>query len=110
MIRSREKTNASPMAHGRLFVFFRGLGIFAARLIMVTGLSILDRLLGTVFGVTRGIILVLVCVFVLRQLVPPQDLQWLQQSQFMPHLDVLGQWAQDMFAEANGGPPPVKSN
>ena len=83
------------------------LGIFAAKLISVTGLSILDRLLGTVFGVTRGIILVLVCVFVLRQLVPPQDLQWLQQSQFMPHLDILGQWAQDMFAKGHSGQPPA---
>jgi membrane protein required for colicin V production len=83
------------------------LGIFAAKLISVTGLSILDRLLGTVFGVTRGIILVLVCVFVLRKLVPPQDLQWLQQSQLMPHLDILGQWAQDMFARANDGQPPA---
>ena len=86
------------------------IGIFAAKLISVTGLSILDRLLGTVFGVARGIILVLVCVFVLRQLVPPQDLQWLQQSQLMPHLDVLGQWAQEMFAKTDGGQLPAPTS
>jgi len=67
-------------------------------------------LLGTVFGVARGIILVLVCVFVLRQLVPPQDLQWLQQSQLMPHLDVLGQWAQEMFAKTDGGQLPAPTS
>ena len=73
-------------------------GILAAKLMMVTGLSILDRVLGTVFGFARGVILILVLVFVLRQLVPPQDLQWLDQSRLMPHLDMLADWTRTLFA------------
>lgn len=75
----------------------------AGQLIRATGLSLLDRLLGTVFGFTRGIILILVCVFVLRQLIAPQDLLWLAQSTLMPHVDMLGQWAQGVFASVNSG-------
>ncbi len=73
-------------------------GLLAAKLMKATGLSVLDRILGMAFGFARGVILVLVAVFVLRQLVPPQDLQWLYQSRLMPHLDMLAEWAQTVFA------------
>ncbi len=73
------------------------LGMLAAQLMKVTGLSILDRMLGTVFGFARGVILILVMAFVVRQLVPARDLQWLHQSQLMPHLDMLLQWIQTVF-------------
>lgn len=66
-------------------------------LVKVTGLSLLDRLLGTVFGLARGIILILVGVYLLRQLIAPQDLVWLDQSQLMPHVDYVAQWAQRLF-------------
>lgn len=73
--------------------------MLARQLVKVTGLSVLDRLLGTVFGFARGVILILVCAFVLRQLVPPGDLQWLHQSQLMPQLDMLAQWTQNLFRQ-----------
>lgn len=79
------------------------LAIVVSKLIRVTGLSVLDRLLGTVFGLARGLIIILVTVFVVRALLPPRDIQWLAQSQFMPHLDLLSQWAQTMFAKFNAG-------
>tara|TARA_R110002110_G_scaffold406421_1_gene626223 strand:- start:16651 stop:17175 length:525 start_codon:yes stop_codon:yes gene_type:complete len=82
---------------------------FAVQLVKVSGLSLLDRLLGTVFGFVRGVILILVFVFVLRQLVPPQELHWLDQSELMPHLDMLSQWAQGLFADYNGGQLPTFS-
>ena len=72
-------------------------GILAAQLMKITGLSILDRVLGTVFGFARGVILILVIAFVLRQLVPAGDLYWLHQSQLMPYLDMLLQWTQAVF-------------
>ncbi len=79
----------------------------AGQLVKVTGLTLLDRLLGTVFGFTRGIILILVCVFVLRQLIPPTELLWLDQSILMPHLDMLGEWVRAVFAGANNGQWPA---
>tara|TARA_R110001592_G_scaffold363248_6_gene682429 strand:+ start:132680 stop:133198 length:519 start_codon:yes stop_codon:yes gene_type:complete len=75
----------------------------AGQLIRATGLTVLDRLLGTVFGFSRGVIIILVVVFVLRQLVPPPDLLWLDQSVLMPHVDMLGQWARELFDRSNSG-------
>ncbi len=69
----------------------------ATQMVRVTGLSLLDRLLGTVFGFARGVILIVVAVYLLRQLAPPQNLLWLEQSQLMPHIDMLVQWVQLMF-------------
>lgn len=76
-------------------------GLFAARLMKVTGLSVLDRVLGMAFGLARGVILILVVVFVLRQLVAPQDLQWMYESRLLPHLDMLAEWVQTAFAGIN---------
>jgi membrane protein required for colicin V production len=66
-------------------------------IVRVAGLSLLDRLLGTVFGFARGIIVILVGVYLLRQLIAPQDLVWLEHSQLMPHVDYVAQWAQRVF-------------
>ena len=73
-------------------------GKLSAQVVKVTGLTLLDRFLGTVFGFARGIIIVLVVVYVLRQLAPPQNLLWLDESQLMPHVDMLGQWVQVLFS------------
>ncbi len=75
----------------------------AAQLLKATGLSIVDRLLGTVFGFARGVIILLVMLYVVRALVPPQELQWMGQSQLLPHLDMLGRWAQELLS--NTGVP-----
>lgn len=74
------------------------LGKLGTQMVHVTGLTLLDRLLGTVFGFARGIIVVLVLVYLLRQLAPPQNLKWLDQAQLMPHVDMLGQWVQLLFS------------
>lgn len=73
-------------------------GKLSAQVVRVTGLTLLDRLLGTVFGFIRGIIIVLVAVYVVRQLAPPQNVLWLDESQLMPYVDMLGQWVQAVFA------------
>lgn len=78
-----------------------------SKLVKASGLSVLDRLLGTVFGFARGVIVILVCVFVLRQLASPPDLVWLEQSQLMPHLEMLGRWARSLFEQSRSGQWPV---
>jgi len=95
-------TGRYVVAYALLFIatlMLAGLaGIMARQIVRATGLSVLDRVLGTAFGFARGVILILVVVFIIRQLLPPQDLQWLELSQLMPHLDVLADWAQTIFA------------
>lgn len=75
----------------------------AGKVVSATGLTILDRLLGTVFGFARGVILILVITYVVQQLVPPENQQWLHQSLLMPHLQLLANWVQAVFASVNSG-------
>jgi len=75
----------------------------AVKIVRVTGLTVLDRLLGTIFGFARGVILILVLTYVVQQLVPPQDQHWLHQSQLMPHMNMLIDWVQAVFANINTG-------
>ena len=74
-----------------------------AQIVKATGLSLLDRLLGTAFGLARGLIIILVAVYLLRHLAPPQNLLWLDQAQLMPHLEMLAQWLQLLFADYQTG-------
>jgi membrane protein required for colicin V production len=85
------------------------LGKMGAQLVRVTGLTLLDRLLGTAFGFARGVIIVLVLVYLLRQFAPPQNLIWLDQAQLMPHIDMLGQWVRLLFDNFQSGQSPVLS-
>ena len=75
----------------------------ATGLVRAAGLSVLDRLLGTVFGFARGVIIILVAAYVIRQLVPPEDQQWMYQSVLMPHLNMLADWVQTVFSNTVPG-------
>ncbi len=79
------------------------LGKIGAQLVRATGLTLLDRLLGTAFGFARGIIIILVLVYLLRQLAPPQNLEWLDKAELMPHVDMLGQWVRHLFSRYQAG-------
>ena len=41
--------------------------------------------------------MIMALVFIVRQVVPPRDQQWLYESQFMPGIDVLMDWTQQQF-------------
>ncbi len=68
-----------------------------SHLMKVSGLGLLDRLLGTVFGFARGVLIIMALVFVVRLMVPPAEQQWLRESQLMPHIDILMDWSQMVF-------------
>lgn len=94
-------TGRYVVAYAAVFVGILILAGLLSRLvrqvIKVSGLSLLDRVLGTAFGFARGVILVVVAAYLLRQLAPPQNLQVLYQSQLMPHIDMLVEWVQLTF-------------
>lgn len=79
----------------------------ATGLVRLAGLTVLDRLLGTVFGFARGVILILALAWVAEQLVPARDRQWLQQSVLVPQITMLVDWVQAVFANAGPGNPKV---
>jgi membrane protein required for colicin V production len=81
------------------------------QLIKMTGLSGADRLLGTVFGFTRGLLVVLVLLFVLEHLLPADQQASLQSSVLLPHLKMVIQWAETNFSSlADSGQIPWPIN
>lgn len=85
-------------------------GLFAklfARLVRASGLGLLDRLLGTVFGALRGLVVVMVLLFLLRELVPPSEQAWLRQSQLVPKIDPLLDWSLRVFNDVRAGDGPA---
>ena len=54
-------------------------------LIKATGLSGTDKLLGVLFGLLRGGVIIMVLILYLPRLVPVQEDNWWQQSLLIPH-------------------------
>ena len=71
-------------------------------LVKATGLSGLDRLLGTGFGFARGLLLLVVMLALLRMTPAPQD-PWYRQSVLIPHLEVVETWSRRTFGELYAG-------
>jgi len=86
-----------------LFVIIIMLGTalnhFMSKLLVVTGLKTLDRLLGAVFGVARGTVIVLVVLFILNVFVSGSE--WWQQSILIPYGMVLIEESQIFIGDMN---------
>jgi membrane protein required for colicin V production len=90
-----------------LFVLIIMLGTalnhFMSKLLVVTGLKTLDRLLGAVFGVARGTLIVLVVLFILNVFVSGSE--WWQQSTLIPYGMVLIEESQIFIGDMNAVSP-----
>lgn len=68
-------------------------------LIDMTGLSGTDRALGSVFGLVRGAIIVLVLLIVLQPVLKPERYDWWRESRLIPHFLLMEDWARETAAE-----------
>ena len=75
-----------PLVVGGLLTHLLGL------LVQATGLNGTDRLLGMVFGLARGALLVVVAVGLLS-LAPVQQDPWYQQSKLLPEFLKIADWS-----------------
>ena len=71
-------------------------GFLAGQLVEKTGLGGTDRVLGTVFGVARGAMIVAALVLLAGLTALPQD-PWWQSSQLLPHFERLALWLADFL-------------
>lgn len=94
-------------AFAMLFITVMMLGTFLnflmSKLLNVTGLKLADRLLGAAFGVARGVIIVLVILFITSMFVSETEL-W-QQSQLIPHGMMLIEKSQVFIGDMNSVSP-----
>jgi len=86
---------------GVFFIVLIGFSLFnyvVAKLVDSTGLSGTDRLLGVIFGVFRGVAIVLALV-VLAGLTPLPDSKPWHKSSLIPHFQQAGQWVKGYLPE-----------
>jgi len=69
-----------------------------AELVRLTGLSGTDRLLGTVFGLARGLVIVMAILILAPMAVPVEQDLWWQQSTLIPQLLLMEQWCKETFS------------
>jgi len=73
-----------------------GINFIVGALIRMTGLTPVDRLLGVVFGLARGLILSVVVVAILR-LTPLSQSDWWVNSVVIDNLSILEQWSRSVL-------------
>ena len=69
-----------------------------ARLVEATGLSATDRMLGTFFGLTRGVLLVVVALALLR-MTPATEDSWWDASVTVEELSKVEAWTRDVLGD-----------
>jgi membrane protein required for colicin V production len=78
------------------------LSFLIGQLVKISGLSGTDRLLGMVFGIARGVVVVLVLLMVLPPALQADRDSWWQSSTLIPHFLVLEDWSRQTGAEITG--------
>lgn len=90
----------AALAFAGLFVTVLLLGglvnYLIGQLVRKTGLSGTDRMLGMVFGVVRGAMVVAVLVLLAGLTAVPQD-PWWQDSTLLPHFERIALWLRDFL-------------
>ncbi|HSC76253.1 MAG TPA: CvpA family protein [Pseudomonadales bacterium] len=72
------------------------------QLVKMTGLSAIDRLLGMMFGMCRGVLICLLILIFLPKIVPVQQDPWWQQSRLIPRVLVLENWSRETAGTITG--------
>jgi len=68
-------------------------------LVRMTGLSGTDRMFGMIFGVARGLVVVMALLILLPSLVPLDQDSWWHESALIPHFLAFEHWARSLAAE-----------
>jgi membrane protein required for colicin V production len=80
---------------------------FMARMISLAGLELTDRLLGSLFGVARGVLIVAVAVYFAAEFY--SDRTWWVESRTLPYIQVAIDWGSDFFAGGEFVDPPAEA-
>ncbi len=70
------------------------LNFFIGKLVKITGLSGTDRMIGVIFGVLRGVVVVAVLVVLGSMTTLPEE-SWWQQSQLLGYFEQFALWSKE---------------
>ena len=74
-----------------------GIRTLLDKLLTVAGLKLVDRILGGAFGIARGLVIVMVLLFIARPFVS-ETARW-QESTLIPYGVALIEWSQQMLGD-----------
>lgn len=74
------------------------LNYLLGKLVEATGLSGTDRLLGMLFGLFRGAVIIIVLLIFAQQLLPVDQDQWWRESVLIPYFVPFETWVREMGA------------
>ena len=66
---------------------------------LMTGLSGTDRLFGMLFGLARGLVVVMALLILLPSIIPVDQDEWWRESALVPHFLAFEDWARALAAE-----------
>lgn len=75
------------------------IGYLIGQMVERTGLSPTDRMFGGLFGLVRGLLIVLIAVMLARLTPFPED-PWWQQSRLLPEFERMAEWASVYLPES----------
>jgi membrane protein required for colicin V production len=78
------------------------LNFLIGQLVKMSGLSGTDRLLGMIFGIARGVIVVVMILMFLPPMLHVDKDSWWQSSTLIPHFQVIEGWSKQTGAEVVG--------
>jgi len=78
---------------------FGVLGNLLANQLKQPGFNLGNRLLGGVFGILRGLVVMMVLTLLLKAVVPASERAWSGDSELMPIIDTLSSTLADVFGE-----------
>ena len=89
------------IAFASLFIMTLIVGALVNRLVCelvkMTGLSGTDRIVGMLFGILRGVVIIMAFLVVLPSFISINEDRWWQESLIIPHFLVFEEWARSLF-------------
>lgn len=89
------------MGWGLVFIgvlaIFSVVGSLLAKQLRQPGFNLGNRLLGGVFGLFRGLVIMMVVTLMLKGMLPDTEEDWLNDARLMPMLDEMADWFSENF-------------
>jgi|SaaInl59LU_5_DNA_1037362.scaffolds.fasta_scaffold17861_2 membrane protein required for colicin V production len=80
-----------------VLAIFSVVGSLLAKQLRQPGFNLGNRLLGGVFGLFRGLVIMMVVTLMLKGMLPDTEEDWLNDAKLMPMLDEMADWFSENF-------------
>lgn len=80
-----------------VLAIFTVVGSLLSRQLRQPGFNLGNRLLGAIFGVMRGLVVVMVATLILKGMLPDSEEDWLDDARLMPLIDTMADWFSENF-------------